>query len=171
MLSERVKDIYKDEGSKNHVVLTPDEMRTTKAYIFQNDINGSFLIKNRDIKGNQDIEADYASVDFFLPYPNPETKGNFYIMGKLTDWRLNKNNKMTYNYSRLGYECKLYLKQGYYNYIYVLTKDGEKAADETLTEGNHWDTENDYTILVYYRQVGMYYDQLIAIKKMNSLKR
>ncbi|MBK6523933.1 MAG: DUF5103 domain-containing protein [Sphingobacteriaceae bacterium] len=171
VLSERVKDIYKDEGSKNHVVLTHDEMRTTKAYIFQNDINGSFLIKNRDIKGNQDIEADYASVDFFLPYPNPETKGNFYIMGKLTDWRLNKNNKMTYNYSRLGYECKLYLKQGYYNYIYVLTKDGEKAADETLTEGNHWDTENDYTILVYYRQVGMYYDQLIAIKKMNSLKR
>jgi len=171
VLSERVKDMYKDENSKNHVVLTPDEMRTTKAYVFQNDINGSFLIKNRDIKGNQDIEADYAYVDFFLPYATPESKGNFYILGKLTDWRLNKSNKMTYNYGRLGYECKLYLKQGYYNYIYVLTKDGEKAADETITEGNHWDTENDYTIFVYYRQVGMYYDELIAIKKMNTLKR
>jgi len=171
VLSERVKDLYKDENSKNHVVLTPDELRTTKAYVFQNDINGSFLIKNRDIKGNQDIEADYAYVDFFLPYAIPETQGNFYVLGKLTDWRLNKSNKMTYNYGRLGYECTLYLKQGYYNYIYVLTKDGEKAADETLTEGNHWDTENDYTILVYYRQVGLYYDQLIAIKKMNSLKR
>lgn len=169
--SERVKDLYKDENSKNHVVLTNEELRTTKQYIFQNDINGSFLIKNRDIKGNQDIEADYAYVDFFLPYPNPETKGNFYIMGKLTDWRMNNTSKMIYNYKRFGYECKLYLKQGYYNYIYVLSQDGKKAGDETIIEGNHWDTENDYTILVYYRQVGLYYDQLIGIHKMNSLKR
>lgn len=169
--SERVKELYKDQESKNHVVLTPDELRTTKAYVFQNDINGSFLIKNRDIKGNQDIEADYAYVDFFLPYPTPETQGNFYVMGKLTDWRLNKTNKMIYNYGRFGYELKLYLKQGYYNYIYVLTKDGEKAADQSITEGSHWDTENDYSIYVYYRQVGQYYDQLIGIKKMNSLKR
>lgn len=171
VLSERVKELYKDETSKNHVILTPDELRSTKAYIFQNDFNGSFLIKNRDIKGNQDIEADYAYVDFFLPYPNPEAQGNFYVMGKLTDWRMNKTNKMVYNYKRSGYECKLYLKQGYYNYIYVLSKDGSKAADESITEGSHWDTENDYSIYVYYRQVGQYYDQLIAIKKMNSLKR
>jgi hypothetical protein len=169
--SERIKDMYKDPQAKNHVILTDDQLRTTKAYIFQNDINGSFLIKNRDIKGNQDIEADYAYVDFFFPYATPETQGNFYVLGKLTDWRMNKSNKMTYNYKRLGYECTLYLKQGYYNYEYVLTKDGEKAADETITEGNHWDTENDYTIMVYYRQVGQYYDQLIAMKKLNSLKR
>ena len=169
--SERVKEMYKDEKSINHVVLTNDELRATKQYIFQNDFNGNFLIKNRDIKGNQDIEADYAYVDFFLPYPTPETQGNFYVMGKLTDWRMNSNSKMSYNYKRFGYECKLYLKQGYYNYIYVLSADGKKAGDETTTEGNHWDTENDYTILVYYRQVGVYYDQLIGIKKMNSLKR
>ncbi|MFO0356912.1 MAG: DUF5103 domain-containing protein [Sphingobacteriaceae bacterium] len=169
--SERVKDMYKDENSKNHVVLTNEENRAVKQYIFQNDINGGFLIKNRDIKGNQDIEADYAYVDFFLPYPNPETQGNFYVMGKLTDWRMNNTSKMTYNYKRFGYECKLYLKQGYYNYILLLSEDGKKAGDETKTEGNHWDTENDYTILVYYRQVGMYYDQLVGIRKLNSLKR
>ena len=169
--SERVKDMYKDENSKNHVVLTNEENRAVKQYIFQNDINGAFLIKNRDIKGNQDIEADYAYVDFFLPYATPETQGNFYVMGKLTDWRMNNTSKMKYNYKRFGYECKLYLKQGYYNYILVLSEDGKKAGDETKTEGSHWDTENDYTILVYYRQVGMYYDQLVGIRKLNSLKR
>jgi hypothetical protein len=169
--SERIKELSKDANSKNHVVLTPDQSRANKAYVFQNDINGSFLIKNRDIKGNQDIEADYAYVDFFLPYVTPETQGNFYILGKLTDWRMNKANKLTYNYSKLGYECQLYLKQGYYNYIYVLSKDGSKEGDESVIEGSHWDTENDYTIYVYYRQVGQYYDQLVTIKKLNSLKR
>lgn len=169
--SERIKDLYKDENSKNHVVLTNEEMRANKSYIFQNDINGGFLIKNRDIKGNQDTEADYTYVDFFLPYANPETKGNFYVMGKLTDWRMNKTSKMTYNYKRFGYECKLYLKQGYYNYIFVLSEDGKTAGNEVVTEGSHWDTENDYTIFVYYRQVGLYYDQLVGVQKLNSLKR
>jgi hypothetical protein len=169
--SERIKEMYKDENSKNHVVLTNEENRAVKQYVFQNDINGSFLIKNRDIKGNQDVEADYAYVDFFLPYTTPETQGNLYVMGKLTDWRMNNISKMIYNYKRLGYECKLYLKQGYYNYILVLSEDGKKAGDECKLEGCHWDTENDYTILVYFRQVGMYYDQLVGIRKLNSLKR
>ncbi len=169
--SERIKDMYKDVNNINHVELTNDENRKNKQYVFQNDINGGFLIKNRDIRGNQDIEADYAWVHFFLPYSNPESNGNFYILGKLTDWRMNKYNMMKYNYKRQGYECSLYLKQGYYNYIYVLSKDGVSAGDETIVEGSHWDTENDYSIFVYFREVGTYYDRLVGVQKLNSLKR
>ncbi|MGZ3920691.1 MAG: type IX secretion system plug protein [Bacteroidia bacterium] len=169
--TERVKDIYRDENLKNHIVLYPDESRATKPYLFYNDINGSFLIRNRDTQGNQDVEADYVYVDFFLPYPNPESAGNFYIMGKLTDWRMNKKSKLTYNYKKFGYEARLYLKQGYYNYIYVLSNDTKKGGDETVIEGDHWDTENDYCIYVYHRKIGTYYDQLIGCKKINSLKR
>jgi hypothetical protein len=169
--TEKVKEIYRDEQLKNHVVLYPEDMRTTKPYLFYNDINGSFLIKNRDTKGNQDVEADYVYVDFFLPYPNPESAGNFYILGKLTDWRMNKASKLTYNYKRFGYEARLYLKQGYYNYVYVLSNDAKKGGDETVIEGDHWDTENDYCIYVYHRKIGSYYDQLVGCKKMNSIKR
>ncbi|MGZ4043506.1 MAG: type IX secretion system plug protein [Bacteroidia bacterium] len=169
--TERVKDIYRDENLKNHIVLYPDESRATKPYLFYNDINGSFLIRNRDTQGNQDVEADYVYVDFFLPYPNPESAGNFYIMGKLTDWRMNKKSKLSYNYKKFGYEARLYLKQGYYNYIYVLSNDTKKGGDETVIEGDHWDTENDYCIYVYHRKIGTYYDQLIGCKKINSLKR
>jgi hypothetical protein len=110
-------------------------------------------------------------VDFFLPYPIPESSGNFYVMGRLTDWRMNRNSKMTYNYTRMGYETTLYLKQGYYNYIYVLSNDTKKGGDETITEGSHWDTENDYYIFVYHRQFGTYFDQLIGIRKLNTLKK
>ncbi|MCE3225987.1 MAG: hypothetical protein K0S32_538 [Bacteroidetes bacterium] len=169
--TEKVKEIYRDETLKNHVVLYPDELRTTKPYLFYSDFNGNFLIKNRDAIGNQDTEADYVYVDFFLPYKTPESAGNFYVLGKLTDWRMNKKSKMTYNYKRLGYEAQLYLKQGFYNYMYVLSNDAKKGGDETLIEGSHWDTENDYSIYVYHRKIGTYYDQLICYKKFNSLKK
>ncbi|MEI6020927.1 MAG: DUF5103 domain-containing protein [Bacteroidota bacterium] len=170
-LTERVKDIYKDNDLKNHVVLQNDEIRAVKPYLFYNDINGSFLIKNREGLTNNDIEADYVYVEFFLPYMKPESEGNFYIMGKLTDWRMNANSKMTYNELRNGYEKKLYLKQGYYNYSFVLSNDAKKGGDETITEGNFWDTENDYNIYVYHRKFGGQYDQLIGMKKINSLKK
>ncbi|MFO0320958.1 MAG: DUF5103 domain-containing protein [Bacteroidota bacterium] len=169
--TERVNNIYKDSSSKYHVELKTDELRTLKSYSFYNDINGGYLIKNSDMKGNQDIEADYAWVHFFFPYDNALSDGNFYVLGKLTEWRTNKTNMMTYNYKKMGYECKLFLKQGYYNYSYVFLSDRKKGGDEKLTEGNHWETENDYTIYVYHRQRGTYYDQLISIKRLNSSRR
>ena len=170
-VTERVKENFKDENSKNHSILYPEDIRATKPYTFYNDINGSFLIKNTNAIGNADLEADYVYVEFFLPYLNPEPNGNFYIMGKLTDWRMNKLSKLTYNPKRFGYETQLYLKQGYYNYIYVLSNDNNKSGDETITEGSHWDTENNYSIFVYHRKIGTYYDQLIGYRKLNSLKR
>lgn len=170
-LTEKVKEIYRDDSLKYHAVLYPEILRATKPYLFYNDFNGNFLIKNRETEGDNGVEADYVYVEFFLPYVNPETTGNFYIMGKLTDWRMNRISKMTYNYKRFGYENKLYLKEGYYNYEYVLSSDTKKGGDETITEGNHWDTENDYSIFVYHRKFGTYYDQLIGFRKLNSLKK
>lgn len=168
--TERVANITRDSSYKYHVELKTDELRTFKSYSFYNDLNGGFLIKNQDLATNPDIEADYAWVHFFLPY-DTQTSGNFYVLGKLTEWRLNKSNRMTYNYKKMGYECDLFIKQGYYNYTYVFLADEKKAADETLSEGNHWETENDYTIYVYHRQRGTYYDQLVAIKRFNSFRK
>jgi hypothetical protein len=170
-LTERVREIYRDESLKYHVVLYKDEIRANKPYLFYNDFNGNYLIKDREALSNNDIEADYVDVEFFLPYPTPEAKGNFYIMGKLTDWRMNRLSKMTYNYTRMGYEAKLNLKQGYYNYIYVLSNDSKKGGDDAVTEGSFWDTENDYYIYVYHRRFGTFYDQLIGIRRVNSLRK
>lgn len=170
-LTERVKEIYRDKDLKNHIVLYKDESRASKPYVYYPDFNGNFLIKNREALGNLDTEGDYVYVHFFLPYPVPEANGNFYVMGKLTDWRMNKMSKMTYNPVLLGYEATLYLKQGFYNYMYVLSSDTKKGGDESKVEGSHWDTENDYNIYVYHRRFGWNYDQLICVKKLNSLKR
>jgi hypothetical protein len=43
-----------------------------------------------------------------------------------------------------------------------------KVPDATLTEGNRFETENDYTITVYHQPIGIFYDRLIAYKKVKS---
>lgn len=168
--TERVANITRDSSYKYHVELKTDDIRTFKSYSFYNDLNGGFLIKNQDLASNPDLEADYAWIHFFLPY-GTQASGNFYVLGKLTEWRMNKTNRMTYNYKKMGYECDMFVKQGYYNYTYVYLQDEKKAGDETLSEGNHWETENEYTIYVYHRQRGTYYDQLVAIKRFSSFKK
>ena len=168
--TERVANITRDSSFKYHIELKTDDIRTFKQYSFYNDLNGGYLIKNQDMSNNADLEADYAWIHFFLPY-GTQASGNFYVLGKFTEWRLNKTNRMTYNYKKMGYECDLFVKQGYYNYTYVYLQDEKKGGDETLSEGNHWETENDYTIYVYHRQRGTYYDQLVAIKRFNSLRK
>ena len=91
------------------------------------------------------------------------------IMGALTNWQFTEEGRLTYNFQEKAYETIMYLKQGYYNYVYVFLEDGYPGADVTLMEGSHWDTENDYTIFVYHREEGTYYDQLIGLQFLNSL--
>ncbi len=166
--SERIYSVNIDSLG-NHVDLYTDEKRSFKRYYTNQDINGNYLIKVQE-GNNSEVEADYCSVHFFLPYDNVLTDGNLYVFGAYNNWKCTQENLMHYNEKRFGYECTLYLKQGYYNYEYVFLKDGATVADETLIEGTHYDTENDYTIYVYHRQSGTFYDQLIGLKRLNSMK-
>lgn len=166
--SDRIGDV-KSDSAGNQVYLLPDEKRTFKRYYTNADINGNYLVKVQE--GNHsEVEADYCYVHFFLPYDDVLTDGNLYIFGAFNAWKCNQDNLMVYNNKRFGYEGKVYLKQGYYNYEYVFLKDGATAADETLLEGMHYETENDYTIYVYHRKQGTFYDQLIGVKRLNSMK-
>lgn len=157
----------KADSLGNHVELYKDEKRSYKRYSTYTEMNGNYFIKVQE-GTNSEVEADYCYVKFFVPYTDPLLDGNLYVFGAFNDWRCNKENLMHYNKTRLGYECTLYLKQGLYNYEYVFMKDGSTVADETLIEGSHYETENDYMIYVYHRQQGTFYDQLIGVKRLNS---
>ncbi len=167
-MSERLYKV-KTDTSGNHVELYSDEKRTFRRFYSQSDINGDFLIKVQE-GNNSEVEADYCFIKFFLPYDAVLTDGNLYVFGAFNSWRCNRENLMKYNPARFGYECTILMKQGYYNYEFAFLKDGETAADETLIEGTHYETENDYTIYVYHRQQGTFYDQLIGVKRLNSMK-
>lgn len=167
--TEYVQAIVEDDSTGYHIYVTNDRSKTTTVYSVWEDINGKFLNKIYDDR-ESDTEAEYVHVHFKLLYPDPIQKGTPYVFGGLTDWRLTKEGKLKYNYVQMAYETELYLKQGYYNYEYVVVNDGSDKLDETTTEGNHFETENDYAIFVYHRPVGGRYDQVIGWKKLNSRK-
>lgn len=149
-----------DEGV--NVYLFPDKRKSSSRYSSEYDLNGKYEVRTYD-GSNDETGADYATVHFSLPMDEPVNDGNFYVFGELTDWNYLRQARLIYNYDKKMYEASLYLKQGYYNYEYVFLKDGSSIGDESVTEGSHYETQNSYLILVYYRPTGSRYDSIIGI--------
>jgi hypothetical protein len=149
------------------VYLQPDKRRIFSEYVRDDDLNGKFFLEKEGSE-QPDIESDYAYVHFTLPYDFPLVNGNLFIFGGLTSWNFTDEARLEYDFDKNVYSTSLYLKQGYYNYAYVFLEDGSNAGDITLIEGNHWDTNNEYIILAYYREPGTYYDQLIGVEYISA---
>jgi hypothetical protein len=163
-------NMFRDSASMvMQVYQKSDEARMFKRYANIRDINGRLLVKANEAS-NSDLEADYFWVHFFLPYEESISTGNLYLGGQLGMWKYTKENKLSYNEKRRGYECSLFLKQGYYDYQYVLVRDGETKGEVEFIEGNRAETENDYTVYVYHRTNGTFYDRLICVKNLNSIR-
>ena len=168
---------YQSEYVKNieyiapyyHVELFPDQPRSQTNYFYREDLNGRFFIDIQEGKQGE-IEADYVYVHFTLPYEAPMVDGDFYVFGALTGWRYGDPNKLEYNFERKGYELTLLLKQGLYNYEYIFVPRGTNIPDAGFLEGNHYETENDYVIYVYFRTNTSKYDRVIGYQITNSVR-
>jgi len=153
-----------------HVSLFPDPIKANSRYFYEEDLNGRYYIEIQE-EQKDDTEADYVYVYFTLPYNFPVADGGIYVMGTLSGSEYNDMNRMKYNPGNHSYELTLLLKQGYYNYRYEFLQNGKTSGDGSLTEGNYYETENDYFILVYYRGSSSRYDRLIGYQIANSLKK
>ncbi|MFP4024843.1 MAG: DUF5103 domain-containing protein [Thiohalospira sp.] len=150
-----------------HFQLAEDKDRTFDDYEYKQDINGQFKVDVTQSNYPQ-TEADYAYVYFTLNMDAPVQNGDVYVWGALSNYDFTKENKMKYNFEQKAYECRLLLKQGYYNYRYVLVEDNK--PDYTYIDGNHVQTENVFTTLVYYRDFRGNYDRLIGINHTTTVK-
>ncbi len=168
--NEKVAKYVFDANKQNNVYLLPEDKRTFKRYSSMRDINGNFLIQTTSGYDGA-TEADYAYVHFYLPSESRLPQSDVYVFGALTNWKYLPEFKMTYDSTAKAYVVAPFLKQGYYNYIFVDLKSNSNVASEGTFESNHFETENDYYILVYYRVFGTYYDQLIGYKRINSVGR
>lgn len=159
--TDRMRSLqYQADGY--HVYVLTDTPRSQGPYLTESDINGRRLISVNQARDPY-TEADYAWVHFLLPYYPVLAEGNLYVSGSFSDWQYTAVNKMTYNFDLKAYEAKILLKQGYYNYAYAFLENRSKVGDITFIEGSHWETENEYAILVYHRIQGEYYDRLIGL--------
>ncbi len=150
--------------------LKNDIDRTTQQYIYFPDYNGSYNISTYE-SINPFWQADYAKFNFNFSPPDgiPYHNKDIYIAGAFSGYNLTDQWKMTYNSEKERYEGSAFLKQGYYNYTYILADKNDPSLKTDL-EGNYWETENDYTILVYYKSFTDRNDQLIGVSTINSRK-
>ncbi len=152
------------------VTLRSDQSREIGDYLTESDLNGRYLIKNSRA-ADPDLESDYIVVHFSLNLREPLSNSDVYVFGGLTDWRCLPMNKMSWNADLKQYVLALPLKQGFYDYQYAVISTDEKRIDNTVLEGSHVDTENDYQIFVYYHSFSSRYDRLVGFRTLNSVKR
>jgi hypothetical protein len=57
---------------------------------------------------------------------------------------------MRFNTANGNFECTLLLKQGLYDYCYFMEDPSSGQLNEYEHEGSFYETENDYTLLVYF---------------------
>lgn len=148
------------ENRINQAYIVEDVARPYSPYYGDNTINGRCFWKNRDFEGEN--TEDYVLTHFTLRCDFPVTGGDLYVFGELTDWNILPEAKLIYNENAKYWETAFYLKQGYYNYQYVYLPNNSNVIDETYIEGSHWQTKNQYTILLYLQEEGTSYDKLIG---------
>jgi len=150
-------------GSIDKIYLLPDDVRRDPNFIDNPDFHGIYYIDSKDW-GNSKVESEYSDVFFRLNYHVPLLDGEVYVIGELTNWNITPYNKMTYNYETKAYETTLYLKQGFYSYLYAFLPTDSREADVSFFEGNHYETQNQYYVFVYYRAPGTTFDQLVGLQ-------
>jgi hypothetical protein len=158
---------YIDLQDLYHSYLYTNIERSRLKYTFNPDINGGFKVTVLD-REDPRIEADYTYVHFSLS-AREFIDATVYVYGGFNNFSTSKENEMAFNPKKGVYEAKLLMKQGFYNYKYVLV-DKENTLHEGAISGNFDETENNYKVLVYYRDLGARYDKLIGLGEANSIQ-
>ncbi len=130
-------------------------------YQYQPDVNGAFYFRRNDlgIERNADKEADYSWVYFSLDSENIDKE--IYVLGGFNDFLPSPENQMKYDAATKKFVAKIYLKQGFYNYI-LATKNADGSLNFGEINGNFWQTENLYQAYLYYQPFGKNYDGLLG---------
>ena len=146
--------------------LFTDPARFNRPYTYNPDINGNFVVRNIDVQ-DANIEAEYVRMHFNLQYFEDLGDRELHIYGNFNNWSIDGSTYMRYDEASGTYRNDRLFKQGFYNYKYVLV-DRDGSIDEGAVGGNFWQTENDYTVLVYFRDLGARFDRIVGIGKANS---
>ncbi len=143
-----------------HYTLQTDYPR--RNYLYDEDRNGQSVVRYEGA-GDADTQADYVMTHFVLDSPQlPEGK-EVYVSGQWTSLGVAPQYKMHYNHADACYEANILMKCGYYNYLYLCASKSNPQVGSTMPiEGNYFQTENEYDILVYYRPTGSRYWQLVG---------
>lgn len=141
-----------------HYTIMTDTQR--KNYLYDEDRNGLYLTRYEG-GGDADVQADYVLAHFSLS-SLPMNNAKVYISGQWTGGILNEQYVMHYDDASEAYVADVLLKCGYYNYLYLTALNNNQHGTTAPVEGDFYQTENEYDILVYYYPTGGRYWQLVG---------
>lgn len=147
------------------VFIEPDKSRADEVYSQLPDFNGGFIPDNLDYPDA--AFTNYANINFTLIAPQ-RYPGNVFVTGAFNYWNLNDENRMQYDSVREVYTATTLLKQGWYDYQYLVQSPG---VPPYALEGSHFQTENFYEIFVYYRPFQPQADLLIGYVRLEKNRR
>jgi hypothetical protein len=156
------------QGGVYNSYLYTDEARAREPYSFNPDYNGTFLINSLNVE-NIEIEADYAWVYFTLSAPSFYEKKDIYVNGMFNNYAMNEESKMDYNAEKAVFEKAIMIKQGFTNYQYVVADKSGKIDNANAIDGNFFQTEDNYFVLVYYKENNQRYDRIIGKGNASSV--
>ncbi|MFT3981725.1 MAG: DUF5103 domain-containing protein [Ferruginibacter sp.] len=165
--SDRVDSAHYNKNTTD-IFVKPDVDRRSQRYVYFADLDGTYQIATYE-SVNPFWQGDYATTYFtFLPPDGKPYEGyDLYMIGGFTDYQYTDQWKLQFNEARKLYELNTFLKQGYYNYAYMLVNKND-PTDKISLEGNYFETENMYTVLIYYKSFTDRADQLIGVGQFNS---
>ena len=148
------KDIF-------HHYLYPFTYNEYRKYSYNPDINGQFVVRTIEADDSK-TEADYAMMHFSVLIDEPFKKKEVYVYGAFNDFNISAKNKMQYDTEEKAYKGSILLKQGFYNYTFAtLNTDGNVNTNDL--NGSFYETENEYTVIVYYKPFGSFYERVIGV--------
>lgn len=144
-----------------HYTLATDEPRADMPYSYDSTQAGRYMVRRQGASDSR-TEADYGVVHFALRTDEiPDAM--VFIDGDLTSRRFDSEALMHYNPETGCYERAMLLKQGSYNYQYLVVPPGARRGYTSRIEGDRYNTRNEYLIKVYHRAPAGRYDRLIAV--------
>ncbi|MDO4692774.1 MAG: DUF5103 domain-containing protein [Porphyromonadaceae bacterium] len=144
--------------------LYPQRERARDPYIYEEDRNGRYVIRSVQTD-SPETEADYHRVHFTY-YAPLLPNGRVVLEGQCFAHLPLEERTLRYDAKSGSYRAEVLLKMGYQEYQYLYLPDGAQALSATETEGNHYQTSNDYTVLVYLKSPRDRADRLIAVAEL-----
>ena len=144
----------------NHYIY-PFTFNAFRPYTYNPDINGQFAVRTLEGRDNN-TEADYALMHFSIAIDSAFSEKEVFVFGAFNAFSVGRENQMYYDSKNQKYTASLLLKQGFYNYTFA-TLGSDNVVNTNEINGSFFETENEYTVIVYFKPSGSLYDQVIGV--------
>ena len=163
---------YRQVDLRDHNIFNTKEVNAQRDVIetsqsnsrYYRDLNGGSVLTNYNNR-----YADYLDVTFKLRMPS-NFKKKIFLVGSFNEWDIWYDYEMKNNGGL--FETTAELKRGIYDYQYVtaeVVNNQITNLDWIELEGNNWETDNEYHILLYYKEPEKgNYDRLLGYVKISS---